>query len=121
MYLMVFGPIDRLSGVSETLRASNHSHLKLKVSRVSKKVDDRSPTAKAMSKASDIMVISMMMILPGLIGYVIDQRLGTRMLFLLLGFVFGMGGSFYLLIRLVSASDDSPSAGSSNGGDSEQA
>lgn len=35
------------------------------------------------------MVVSLEMVLPGLAGYWVDQRLGTRVLFLLLGFAAG--------------------------------
>ena len=36
-----------------------------------------------------IMTISAEMVVPGLFGYWIDQRLGTRVLFLLIGFAIG--------------------------------
>lgn len=68
---------------------------------MNKDVDDRSPTAKSFSKVSEIMAISMMMIVPGLIGYLIDQKVGTRVVFTLLGLLFGMTGAIYQLIALV--------------------
>lgn len=53
-----------------------------------------------------------MMVVPGLIGYLIDQKFGTRVLFTLLGLVFGMTGAIYQLIALVSPpkknGDDTP-------------
>ena len=42
-----------------------------------------------------------MMIVPGLIGYLIDQKVGTRVVFTLLGLLFGMTGAIYQLIALV--------------------
>ena len=36
-----------------------------------------------------IMTISAEMVVPGLVGYWLDQRLGTRVLFLLIGFAAG--------------------------------
>ena len=58
--------------------------------------------AKSMSKASEIMTICLVMIVPGLIGYFVDQWLGTQFVFILLGLIFGMTGAAYQLIRLVS-------------------
>jgi len=65
--------------------------------------------AKAMSKSSDIIAICMLMIVPGLIGYFIDQKVGTGFVFMLVGLAFGMIGAVYQLIRLVSAMENSSS------------
>ena len=48
-----------------------------------------------------------MMIVPGLIGYVVDQKLGTRFVFTLLGLIFGMAGAVFQLMRLVASTEDS--------------
>jgi F0F1-type ATP synthase assembly protein I len=62
--------------------------------------DDRSSYANAMQWVSIITTISMEMVLPGVIGYWIDQRLGTRVVFLILGVIFGFVGGIWQLIRL---------------------
>jgi F0F1-type ATP synthase assembly protein I len=49
----------------------------------------RSAAAKAADWVSRIMTISLGMVLPGLVGYWIDLQLGTKVLFLLLGFALG--------------------------------
>lgn len=51
--------------------------------------DDRSAMAVAMEWSATIMTISAEMVVPGLLGYWLDQRLGTGVLFLLLGFALG--------------------------------
>ena len=51
--------------------------------------DDRSAIAQAMEWSAAIMTISAEMVVPGLLGYWIDQWLGTKVLFLLLGFALG--------------------------------
>ena len=74
-----------------------------------KTVDDRSATAKAMSRVSDVMSICLLMIIPALIGYGLDQWFGTRFLLTIIGLVFGMTGAVLLLMQLVAAlqkSDD---------------
>jgi hypothetical protein len=48
--------------------------------------DNRSPVAIAFEWSATVMTISAEMVVPGLLGYWLDQRLGTRALFLLLGF-----------------------------------
>jgi hypothetical protein len=45
--------------------------------------------AIALAWAATIMTISAEMVVPGLIGYWLDQRLGTRVLFLLIGLAAG--------------------------------
>lgn len=64
--------------------------------------DGRSATAKAAEWVSRVMTISMGMVLPGLAGYWLDQRLGTQVLFLLLGFVIG-GYLAFLQLRVIAA------------------
>ena len=51
--------------------------------------DGRSAVAQAMDWATRIMAVSMEMVLPGLIGYWLDTKFGTRALFMLIGFVLG--------------------------------
>lgn len=51
--------------------------------------DERSAMALALEWAATVMTISAEMVLPGLAGYWVDQQLGTRVLFLLLGFAAG--------------------------------
>jgi hypothetical protein len=50
---------------------------------------DRSPLAIAFEWAGAIMTISLEMVLPGIGGYWLDKQLGTRAVFLLLGFALG--------------------------------
>ena len=76
---------------------------------MAKTVDDRSLVAKSLSKVSENISICLMMIVPGLIGYVDDQQIGTRFVFTLLGLIFGMTGAVLQLIRLVSPTDDDSS------------
>jgi len=73
---------------------------------VVKAVDDRSPMAKSFSKASEVTSISVMMIVPGLIGYWIDQKVGSVLGFTLLGLVLGMGVAVRQLMLLVSSPAD---------------
>lgn len=51
--------------------------------------------AIAFQWSATIMTISAEMVVPGLLGYWLDQRLGTRALFLLIGF--GVGGTLATL------------------------
>ena len=52
--------------------------------------DDRSAQAKAAAWVSRIITISIEMVVPGLIGYWLDTKLGTKFVFMLAGFVFGI-------------------------------
>lgn len=61
--------------------------------------DGRSATAKAAEWVSRVTSISLEMVLPGLAGYWLDTKLGTRVLFLLVGFA--MGG--YLAFKQLQA------------------
>ena len=67
--------------------------------------DDRSPTAKALSKASHITSISLMMIVPAIFGYLIDQRLGTLILFTAIGLLIGMSAAIWQLVNFVAHED----------------
>lgn len=66
--------------------------------------DDRSTMARAYQWSTRIMVVSLEMVLPGLAGFWVDQRLGTLFLFLLIGIVLGCTAGFWHLIRLTGAS-----------------
>ena len=47
------------------------------------------------------MVVAMEMVLPGLAGYWLDQRLGTKVVFLLIGFAAGGTAAVVHLMHLV--------------------
>jgi F0F1-type ATP synthase assembly protein I len=57
--------------------------------------------ARASEWATRIMTISMEMVLPGLAGYWIDQKLHTVALFMLIGFALGCTAAVVQLMRLV--------------------
>ncbi|QEG35694.1 AtpZ/AtpI family protein [Bythopirellula goksoeyrii] len=62
--------------------------------------DNRSATAKATEWASRIMTISLEMVLPGLAGYWLDSKLGSKGLFMLLGFAAGSFIAFKQLMAI---------------------
>jgi len=62
--------------------------------------DDRSPIAVGMEWTTRIITIALEMALPGLAGYWVDQKLGTVVLFLILGVVLGFLAGIWHLIRL---------------------
>ncbi len=83
-------------------------------------VDDRSPMAKSMSRVSEIISICLMMILPALAGYWLDQKLNTVLLLTISGLAIGLVAAFYQLRQLVASinrgfqsgkSDDSDKSG----------
>jgi F0F1-type ATP synthase assembly protein I len=47
------------------------------------------------------MVVALEMVLPGLAGYWLDQRLGTLVLFMLIGFALGSTAAAVHLMRMV--------------------
>ena len=51
--------------------------------------EGRSPVARAAEWSSRIMTISLEMVVPGLVGYWLDTKLGTKFVIMLAGFVFG--------------------------------
>ena len=65
--------------------------------------DGRSATAKAADWATRVMTISLEMVLPGLLGYWLDTKLGTKALFLLLGFAMG-GYLAFLQLKAIAQS-----------------
>ena len=65
-------------------------------------VDDRSSTAKAMSKVSEIITACLMMIVPAIVGVWLDGLFSTVAIFTIIGLLFGVTGAFLQLKRLVS-------------------
>ncbi len=63
-------------------------------------LDGRSATAKAAAWASRIMTISLGMVVPGLIGYWLDTKLGTKFVLMLAGFALGFTLAIKQLLRL---------------------
>jgi len=67
--------------------------------------DDRSPAARAAQWSSRIMMVSLEMVLPGLAGYWLDGKLGTKVLFMLIGFALGGFAAIKHLIAMTRMSD----------------
>ena len=63
--------------------------------------DTRSPTAKALDLVSQITTISLTAVLPAVGGYFIDNWLGTKIVFILIGLALGMTGAGFQLMKLV--------------------
>jgi F0F1-type ATP synthase assembly protein I len=55
-----------------------------------------------MTLSSMIISVAVEMVLPGLAGYWVDQRLGTKIVFLVLGLVLGVVGGMIHLVRMLS-------------------
>jgi F0F1-type ATP synthase assembly protein I len=74
--------------------------------------DDRSAISIAWAWSTRIIVIAIEMVVPGLLGYYfLDQKLGTKMLFLLIGLGIGMTVAILHLVRMtktMSGSQHSP-------------
>jgi ATP synthase protein I len=70
--------------------------------------DERSPFSLAMEWTSRITTISLELVVPVLIGYWLDQRLGTRVLFLILGVMLGFATATLSLVRLARSTDRWP-------------
>ena len=64
-------------------------------------IDDRSSTAKALAKVSEILALCLLMVVPALIGSWIDRQFSTVLLFTLLGLALGMTGAVLQLMKLV--------------------
>ena len=69
--------------------------------------------AIALGWSALIMTISAEMVVPGLIGYWVDQWLGTRVVFLLLGFAAG-GTLATLALVKIAKTRSKPSGGQNN-------
>ena len=89
-------------------------------------IDDRSPTAKALSKVSEILALCFLMVVPAFIGSWIDRQFSTVLLFTLLGLALGMTGAVMQLMKLVAPEDSEEqnyglsSKSNEQGGSSEQ-
>jgi ATP synthase protein I len=68
---------------------------------VQKQRDDRSPLALGLEWSSRITTVALEMVVPSLIGYWIDLKLGTLPVFLILGTVLGFATGLMSLLRLV--------------------
>ncbi len=66
--------------------------------------DDRSVLATAYEWSSRIIIVSLVMVLPGLAGYWIDKQAGTVCLFLVIGLIVGGTVGIRRLINLASES-----------------
>jgi F0F1-type ATP synthase assembly protein I len=73
--------------------------------------------AIAVGWAATIMTISLEMVIPGLLGYLLDQWLGTHVVFLLLGFAIGAILATSALVRIAKVRS-TPSGGQKNVGQS---
>ncbi len=62
--------------------------------------DDRSSLALGLEWSSRITGVALEMVLPALLGYWLDQKLGTRLLFLILGAVMGFAMGLSSLLRM---------------------
>jgi ATP synthase protein I len=62
--------------------------------------DDLSSYARAMVWVSRITTIAIEMVLPGAIGYWIDTKLGTKVVFMIIGVILGFVGGLWQLIKL---------------------
>lgn len=58
------------------------------------------PMAVAMTWVSRITTISLLMVVPGVGGLWLDRRLGTQVVFTLVGFVLGLTAGLWQLIKL---------------------
>jgi F0F1-type ATP synthase assembly protein I len=72
--------------------------------------DDRLPLAKAYQRATRVVTVAAGMVLPGLLGYWADSRLGTGALLTIAGFALGMTYGLYDLVRLGQATSQRKSA-----------
>jgi hypothetical protein len=68
--------------------------------------DDRSRQAIAYSWASRIISISLEMVVPGLAGVWLDRKLGTRIVFTIVGFGFGLTLGMVHLLKIARPTDD---------------
>jgi hypothetical protein len=89
-------------------RSSERTSLGWPVDRVETPPDQRSPVVIASQWASRVMTVSIEMVLPGLIGYWIDQKLDTVFLFMLIGFTVGITAAVWHLIQMTSRPEVSP-------------
>ncbi len=62
--------------------------------------DDSTSQVVAGQWVTRLMTVATEMVLPGVLGYWIDQRLGTKFVFMLLGFGSGLALGVWHLIRM---------------------
>src|SRR5687767_3144833 len=84
------------------------AHLALALTAVAEPSDKRSPMSIATAWASRIMTVSLEMVLPGLAGLWLDGKLGTQLVFMLLGFAVGATMAFWHLLRMTKQDDGRP-------------
>ena len=72
--------------------------------------DRRPPLAQAAAWAARVMTVALEMVLPGVVGIWIDRRLGTQVLFTLLGFAGGLTFAIWQLLKMIKP-DPSNAAG----------
>lgn len=71
--------------------------------------EDRPPLAVGLEWASRVMTVSAEMVVPGLIGIWVDRWLGTKAVFTISGFAFGLVAGMWHLIRMTAADANKPS------------
>jgi F0F1-type ATP synthase assembly protein I len=64
--------------------------------------DERSPLAIAMDWSSRLTTIALEMALPALVGYWVDEKLGTKLVFLVSGAVLGLATGMWHLLKMTS-------------------
>ena len=103
---------------STEIRALNRGmrFLKLKETNVTieendQKTDDRSSMAKAIDRGTQVISACFLMVLPLFIGLWVDRKLGTVVLFTILGLIFGMAGGIWSLVKLVAATEKDDESG----------
>ena len=69
--------------------------------------DDRSRQAIAYHWSSKVISVALEMVLPGLLGYWLDQKLGTRVVLTVAGFGFGLVMGIYHLVQMTRPKDHS--------------
>ena len=62
--------------------------------------DDRSPLTHAMELGSLATTIALEMVVPIVLGVLLDQRLGTKVVFAILGGAIGMTGGIWHLVKV---------------------
>jgi len=68
--------------------------------------DDRTAVAVAYAWATRIIALSASMVVPALVGAWIDQKLNTKIVFLLLGLALGVAAAVVQLMRIVKESNE---------------
>jgi F0F1-type ATP synthase assembly protein I len=94
---VVFGGLAVQLGGLGSVRRFSRNFCRL---RVANSPDSRSAVAIAFEWSFTVMTISAEMVVPGLLGYWLDQKLGTQVLFLLLGLVGGSVLAAWSLARV---------------------